>query len=275
MFAYITCALSKTTCHTQLKFCYNAVMKIIAILVGAGLATLVAGFLCKLLYVKLLRKLPRTAVRLGKAWGQTTDRYAILRSLNTFFYLVGMAVTLAGVGVGVVYIARLHTAPPTPVVITTQTDDTLSAKDVLRLVNVERKGHNLNQLKEDTRLTAIAQERVDDMIKNQYYAHLSPEGKYYYDLFPQQRIKANYSCENLDVEFTTDESVYVNDWLASTKGHRECMLNPDVTSAGYAVGLFGQSGSTKVYLVVAVHSSPISAIPAPEQPLPGTTPVEQ
>lgn len=221
-----------------------------------------AGVLSKLLYGRLLKRIPSAAVRLGKAWGKTTDRFTVLRWLNTFFYLTGMAVILAGATLGLINLVK-----PAPIplpVIYFQADDTLDARQLLDLVNKERKARNLKELNEDTRLSAIAQQRLEDMIQNQYYSHMSPSGSYFYDLFPSQLIKADYSCENLDVQFTVDEGKYVNDWLHSSKGHKECMLNSDATSAGYAVGLFNQDKNSRIYLVVGIHSSSISKIEAPK-----------
>jgi uncharacterized protein YkwD len=212
--------------------------------------------------MKKLKNIPLTVVRMGKAWGQTTDRHIALRSLNTFFYITGMLVVLTGTTFGLL---SLIPQKPTPAKVTqTEVPDTvLSASEILRLVNKERKANKLHELNEDTRLNAIAQQRLDDMVKNQYYAHVSPNGKYFYELLPEHMITAKYSCENLDIEFTLDERVYVNNWLNSTRGHRECMLNSEVTSAGYAAGLFSVTSETKIYLVVAIHTTSISKIKTP------------
>jgi uncharacterized protein YkwD len=98
-----------------------------------------------------------------------------------------------------------------------------------------------------------------DMAARQYYAHKNPDGHYYYDLFPDQGINVDYSCENLDVVFVPDITQFIDQWMASTHGHRECLTKPDLTQAGYAVTnmMFVEYGGQQVpaYLVVAIHST--------------------
>lgn len=240
---------------------YTAVMKfIIWVLIGVGI--IVLSILTRIIYNKLLKKAPGAAVRLGKAWGKTTNRYAALRSLNTFFYLLGMGVTLAGIILAIVTIINgptVQLSRPVHVV-----NDTLEADEVLKLVNFEREIAGRKALVTDRRITGIAQARLDDMVKNQYYAHLNPDGKYFYDLFADYKIATDYSCENLDIQFTTDERRYVHDWMESTKGHKECLLNKDITNAGYAVGLFSSGAGHNIYLVVGIHTTSISVAEPPE-----------
>ncbi len=236
-----------------------------SILIIIGLVLTIFAGISRKKYRNLLKTIPNTAQSLGKKWGAKTDQYVLLRTMNSFFYIIGMVVTIIGIGI-TLNTTLLH-APTLEIrnkPIVSQVDENLSASDIFSLINQERKTRGLKELNIDNRLVGIAQDRLDDMVKNQYYAHLNPQGKYYYDLFPEYLIKSNYSCENLDVEFTTDPKVYVNDWLKSKKGHKECMLNKNVTTAGYAVGLFNKSDSTKVYLVVGIHTSPISGLSVPE-----------
>lgn len=95
------------------------------------------------------------------------------------------------------------------------------------------------------------------MQKNSYYDHADPEGKYFYDLMQDSGYKVEYGCENLDLQFTRSSKVYVNDWMQSKKGHRECLLNPRVEEAGYAVVRIKPMGGEDVptYIVVAIHST--------------------
>lgn len=222
------------------------------------------GFAGQLLYKKLLKKIPRAAQRLGKAWGRTTDRYLALRVMNTCFYLAGMVATLTGSALAINDFIKPATPTfvqmiPTPVV-QTEVDDILSPEEILRLVNLERQALGIAELTADPALTAVAEERAEDMVLNQYYAHQSPDGTFYSDLFAQHDFSAGYSCENLNIEFTLDERQYIDDWLNSDKGHKECLLNDRVTKAGYAVGVFNdpdKDGSTvRSYIVVAIHAAP-------------------
>lgn len=71
--------------------------------------------------------------------------------------------------------------------------------------------------------------------------------------------KTDYSCENLSLVFVPDSEEFIKQWLTSTQGHRECMTNPDLTTAGYAVTkmMLLQHGGTQTtaYVVVAIHAT--------------------
>lgn len=228
-----------------------------------GLGVIAINYLLRISYSRYSRQITTRALRFRKRWGKTTRRYKGLRILNSFFYLLGVTVALTGIAYGIVTLAKPAVFVQDPTQTNTPYDNNLDASRILELVNETRESHGLNPLNEDTRLTQIAYARAEDMSKNDYYAHRSPTtGKYYYDLFPSWNIKADYSCENLDVEFTVDESQYVKDWYQSTKGHKECMLNKNVTSAGYAAIPFGDQRTSTIYIVVAIHTTSLSTIKA-------------
>jgi uncharacterized protein YkwD len=137
--------------------------------------------------------------------------------------------------------------------------DVLNADTIEAGVNLERTKRGLQSVKIDPRLTAIAEVRAYDMKQRGYYAHKNPDGLYYSDLIIQAGIKHAYSCENLDINYGTNYMMYINDWLNSRAGHRECMLNGSVGSAGYAViSLEGEGlkqGLQNAYIVVAIHAT--------------------
>lgn len=136
---------------------------------------------------------------------------------------------------------------------------------VFELVNKERLLQGSLVLKANAKLGVVAAERAADMAKRQYYAHKNPDGQYYYDLFPLHGVSAHYSCENLDIVFVPDITMFTREWLASTKGHRNCMINPTLTEAGYAVTkmMLLEYGGKEVpaYLVVAIHTTNLNAVP--------------
>lgn len=225
-----------------------------------GLGVIAVNYVLRVTYSRYLRLFSVRAARFRRKWGKTTKRYRGLRVLNSFFYLLGVAVALTAVAYGILSVTKPKIRLPDPTQTYTPYDNKLEASQILDLVNETREAHGLKPLVEDTRLTQIAYARAEDMSTNDYYAHKSPKtGKYYYDLFPQWNIKSDYSCENLDIEFTVDESQYVKDWYQSTKGHKECMLNKDVTTAGYAAIPFGDQ-TNPIYIVVAIHTTSISTV---------------
>lgn len=131
--------------------------------------------------------------------------------------------------------------------------------ETLKLVNEERKAFSLPELAADERLGAVAMARAKDMASRQYYAHRDPDGRYYFDYFKEFGITTGFNCENLDLVFVPSEELVINEWKASLKGHRGCMMHPDVVEAGYAttkltlIDFYG--GQTTAYLVVAIHAS--------------------
>lgn len=135
---------------------------------------------------------------------------------------------------------------------------TPNLNDIFALVNQKRAAQGLQPVTRNAKLTAIAEQRAADMAQNHYYAHKSPSGLYFYDLIKQHNYQIGYGCENLDLEFTQIAEVYVTDWLNSTHGHRECLLNSSVTDAGFAVTAFvtsdGQPDDEPAYIVVTIYA---------------------
>lgn len=133
---------------------------------------------------------------------------------------------------------------------------------IFNLVNEQRRNAGLPLLVADTSLAKLASDRAADMSTRRYYAHKNPDGQYFYDFLKPSENKSKYACENLDLEFTTNVGTYVNDWLNSTSGHRECMLNKTIRSAGYAAAPFetvdGNGVHTTSYVVVAIHSASLN-----------------
>jgi uncharacterized protein YkwD len=129
--------------------------------------------------------------------------------------------------------------------------------EIYKQVNKQRQAAGLLPLERNDILAKVAEERAEDMSKNSYYAHKNPLGKYFYDLLADDGYKTTYSCENLGLDFTTDPGVYINAWLKSTAGHRQCALNPQVTDAGYAVAAIANNSTQDIpsYVVVAIHST--------------------
>lgn len=128
------------------------------------------------------------------------------------------------------------------------------------LVNIERAGHGLKPLVKDSVLTMVAQQRAHDMATRGYYAHKNPDGRYFYDQLDQQGYTYLFGCENLGLEFDILPSTYINAWMNSVGGHKDCLLNPVISRAGYAAIKLPSTGSTTIsdpaYIVVAVYANP-------------------
>ena len=102
------------------------------------------------------------------------------------------------------------------------------------LVNQTRSANNVSTLIRSPELDAIAEARAQDMKSRVYYAHKSPDGRYFNNLMDEKQLPYTFACENLNINETTDPDYFVKSWLNSP-AHKDCMLRNGHTKAGYAV----------------------------------------
>lgn len=112
------------------------------------------------------------------------------------------------------------------------------ARQVLDLVNQERGKAGLQPLSLDANLMKAAQDKSDDMVKNNYMSHYAPNGE---DPFTRmQRDGAMGLAENIAGGQQTPQDV-VNAWMGD-EGHRDNILNAQVTKMGLGVADGGPYG---------------------------------
>jgi len=125
-------------------------------------------------------------------------------------------------------------------------------------VNTLRTARGLPALARSSTLATVASQRAEDMRANNYYAHESPNGTHFYHLYDQHDYKAGFTCENLDMEFSMSTGTFIQAWMSSTKGHRECLLDPRISEAGYAATEIMTSTKSNqdipTYVVVAIYA---------------------
>lgn len=127
------------------------------------------------------------------------------------------------------------------------------AQEMLELVNQERAKVGAAPLKLDERLNASAQEKADDMQNRGYYDHKSPDGIEGYSLvFKHMPSKCRYASENLAEVSTTDSKFgssrfTIDNWMHSTKGHREAILDAKYSLVGFGISKQGHD------LIVVQH----------------------
>lgn len=127
------------------------------------------------------------------------------------------------------------------------------AQEMLELVNQERAKVGVAPLKLDERLNASAQEKADDMQNRGYYDHKSPDGIEGYSLvFKHMPSKCRYASENLAEVSTTDSKFgssrfTIDNWMHSTKGHREAILDAKYSLVGFGISKQGHD------LIVVQH----------------------
>lgn len=109
----------------------------------------------------------------------------------------------------------------------------ISTSEVIRLTNLERAKLGLSQLTLNQNLAAAAKAKGEDMLANDYWAHVSPQGKEPWDFFNNAGYSYRYAGENLARDFSNPSSA-IDAWLASPS-HRENMLSDKYKEIGIAV----------------------------------------
>lgn len=129
-------------------------------------------------------------------------------------------------------------------------------RQIFRLTNEVRRRHGVPSLTWESSLRKVARAHSADMLRRNYFSHLSPTGQ-----TPHQRICAGYpfplsmSGENIwsgTGHQARDPSrlarLIVNNWMSSA-GHRENLLNPKFTDIGVGVAAQGRDiRATQVFV---------------------------
>lgn len=142
---------------------------------------------------------------------------------------------------------------------------TLDKNLILYWTNFYREEEGVNSLKVNEILEQAAQQKVKDMFKKQYFAHISPEGKDASNIVEGLGYEYLRVGENLALGNFKDEKELVDAWMASP-GHRENILRPKYKEIGIAVerGIFE---GKETFLAVQIFASPLSDCPVPDENL--------
>ena len=103
-------------------------------------------------------------------------------------------------------------------------------KEVVRLVNIERKKAGLSPLKLDNELSKIARLKSEDMKKKGYFSHTSPTYGSPFDMLKQFNVSYKSAGENIAKGQKTAEAV-VDAWMHS-EGHKRNILSKSFTHIG-------------------------------------------
>lgn len=105
---------------------------------------------------------------------------------------------------------------------------------MIELMNESRVAEGLPPFKYDKGLTEQARMHSQDMVDHQYFSHTGSDGS-----SPEMRMKAagyvqeHFYAENL--AYGQYSSIYAHEGLMNSLGHRENILNKDLTNAGVGV----------------------------------------
>ncbi len=149
----------------------------------------------------------------------------------------------------------------------------ITPSDVFNLTNQQRAAAGLPPLRMDARLNQSASLKAQNMLQEDYWAHVSPGGTQPWHWFATAGYSYRYAGENLAKDFDTSSGA-VDGWMNSA-GHRANLLGNNYTSVGFAV-INGTLQGTETTLVVAHYGAPYAA-PAPTStpPAPNTPKTSQ
>lgn len=131
---------------------------------------------------------------------------------------------------------------PAPVLTDTPVNCTAEEAEVFRIVNEIRVSYGLKPYKWDANAYKAAKARCSEI--EQKFSHLRPDGSNFKTIYGYSDDELWYKfCsvgENLGSGQPTAQRV-VDSWMASTKGHRENILNPDFENLAVAFGTYNDA----------------------------------
>ena len=125
---------------------------------------------------------------------------------------------------------------------------------LMNFVNQNREAKGLQPLIENEKLDQAAMLKAQDMVKNSYFAHQSPQGITPWYWFLQIGYSYKYAGENLAIGFINSEEIF--DAWYNSPSHKENMLNPNYKEFGTAI-LDGNFGGGETTVVVQLFGSPL------------------
>lgn len=109
----------------------------------------------------------------------------------------------------------------------------ITEMNVLGLVNQARIENGLRPLEANEKLFSAASDKADDMIKNNYFAHTSPQGATPWVWFKKEGYDYKFAGENLAINFSSAETQQ-KAWMES-ETHRKNILDENFQEIGLAV----------------------------------------
>lgn len=133
-----------------------------------------------------------------------------------------------------------------------------SSASLLDETNERRAAEKLSDLTIDPQLTAAAQAKAEDMAKNDYWAHNSPDGKTPWTFIKSSGYQYQAAGENLAYGFD-GASETITGWMNSSE-HRANILNTAYLNVGFGIASSpNYQGHGPETIVVAEYGQPVLA----------------
>ena len=108
----------------------------------------------------------------------------------------------------------------------------VKSNDLVDLANNERSAAGLSTLKYDLNLQMAAIAKAEDMAKNDYFEHYTPNGDAPWKFMIDNNYIYEVAGENLAIDFNNSKNIN-NAWMASPT-HKTNILNPDYENIAIA-----------------------------------------
>ena len=133
----------------------------------------------------------------------------------------------------------------------------ITTTQVIDLTNAERAKAGLPSLAHNSLLSQAATAKAADMFKNDYWAHIAPDGTTPWVFIKGAGYQYQVAGENLARDFGDTPSM-ITAWMNSPT-HRENILNAKFAEIGVAV-VNGKLGGVETTLVVQMYGKPTKAL---------------
>ncbi|MCK5459958.1 hypothetical protein KAI52_02500 [Candidatus Parcubacteria bacterium] len=147
----------------------------------------------------------------------------------------------------------------------------LITKNILELINVDRKSNGISELTNNSVLNEAALSKAKDMVEKGYFAHKSPDGRMSWDFINRSEYAYLFVGENLAMNFTSAQSAHKALMLSET--HKKNILSGKYSDVGLAiltgvidgrktnvlVQIFGSANNTKLAMVSAADDQTVKS----------------
>lgn len=133
----------------------------------------------------------------------------------------------------------------------------LTSESLLNIVNQDRIKSGLSPLRQNFKLQRAAKAKALDIFKNNYFAHISPQGIEPWDFIKKEGLPYKLAGENLAINYINPYELE-SDFLQSAS-HRNNLLSPLYTDLGIAV-VEGIYHSERTVVTVQMFAAPAEIV---------------
>lgn len=157
----------------------------------------------------------------------------------------------------------------------------ITSETIISLANSARSENGLGELTANGLLSKAAQNKANDMLARQYFAHNTPDGETPWTFIKAVGYSYSTAGENLAIDFNEAENIQ-SAWMNSP-GHRANILNANFKEIGIGIakGTYDNHQTTIVVQMfgaplvsqVTLQEQPTAVAPTPAPVTPAPTPV--